>query len=232
MTRTLVRFVPVLALLFSLAAFAQTATPAPAAAAPAGATASGPGKIGIVNIRGAIVSTNEGQRDFQALQTKFSPKRNELETLNREVEDLKNQLSKTGDKLNEDARNNLLRQIDTKQKSLNRALEDAQNEFGAQENEIANRIAQKLAEVLDKYAKQNGYALIFDTSGQSSPVIWADVNSVDVTQALVDAYNAATGVSAPPKTPGTAAAPAPKPAPAKPAPAKPAPAKPAGKPAQ
>ncbi len=148
--------------LFSLAAFAQTATPAPAAAAPAGATASGPGKIGIVNIRGAIVSTNEGQRDFQALQTKFSPKRNELETLNREVEDLKNQLSKTGDKLNEDARNNLLRQIDTKQKSLNRALEDAQNEFGAQENEIANRIAQKLAEVLDKYAKQNGYALIFD----------------------------------------------------------------------
>ena len=228
MTRTLARLVPVLILLFSLAAFAQSATPAaPAAAAPAGATASGPGKIGIVNIRGAIVSTNEGQRDFQALQAKFSPKRNELETLNREVEDLKNQLSKTGDKLNQDARDNLLRQIDTKQKSLNRALEDAQNDFGAQENEIANRIAQKLAEVLDKYAKQNGYALIFDTSGQSSPVIWADVNSVDVTQALVDAYNAATGVSAPPKTPGSAAAPAPKPAPAKPAPAKPA-----GKPAQ
>ena len=227
MTRTFVRFVTVLALLFSLAAFAQTATPAPPAAAPAGATAAGPGKIGIINIRGAIVSTNEGQRDFQALQAKFNPKRSELETLNREVEDLKNQLSKTGDKLNADARDNLLRQIDTKQKSLNRALEDAQNDFGAQENEIAGRIAQKLAEVLDKYAKQNGYALIFDTSGQSSPVIWADVNSVDVTQALVDAYNAATGVPAPPRTPGSAVAPAPKPAPARSAPAKPA-----GKPAQ
>jgi len=226
MKRTLVRFVPVLALLCSFAAFAQTATPAPAAAAPAGATAAGPGKIGIVNIRGAIVSTNEGQRDFQALQGKFNPKRSELETLNREVEDLKNQLSKTGDKLNEDARNNLLRQIDTKQKGLNRAVEDAQNEFGAQENEIANRIAQKMGEVLDKYAKEHGYSIIFDTSGQSSAVIWADVNSVDVTQAVVEAYNAATGVPAPPKAPGAAAAPAPKPAPAKPAPAKPA-AKPA-----
>ena len=177
------------------------------------------------------MNTSEGQRDFQALQGKFAPKRSELEALNRDVEELKNQLSKTGDKLNEDARNNLLRQIDTKQKSLN-ALRRRAKRSGAQENEIANRIGQKMAEVLDKYAKHNGYALIFDTSRQNNPVIWADLNSVDVTQALMDAYNAATGVSAPPKTPGSAAAPAPKPAPAKPAPAKPARGLPAGIPAQ
>ena len=38
MTRTLVRFLPLLAIVLSLAAFAQTGTPAPAAAAPACAT--------------------------------------------------------------------------------------------------------------------------------------------------------------------------------------------------
>ena len=126
-----------------------------------------------MNIQAAIINTNEGQRDFEALRKKFDPKRNELESLNREVEDLKKQLSTTGDKLNEDARGNLLKQIDTKQKSLQRSYEDANNDLQAQQNEIATRIGQKMMGVLDKYAKEHGYSIILDYSGQASPVLWA-----------------------------------------------------------
>jgi outer membrane protein len=205
MTRTFARFFPLVLLVVSLAAFAQTAPApaaapaAPAAAAPAAAPAptATPGvvKVGIVSIQAAILNTNEGQRDFMALQTKFTPKRNELESLNTEVENLKKQLSTTGDKLNEEARNNLVKQIDTKQKTLQRNYEDANNDLQAQQNDIANRIGQKMMEVLDRYAKQNGYSLMLDVSSQSSPVIWA-ANSVDVTQALVEAYNSTSGVPA------------------------------------
>ena len=163
-----------------------------------------------MNIQAAIINTNEGQRDFESLRKKFDPKRNELESLNREVEDLKKQLSTTGDKLNEDARGNLLKQIDTKQKTLQRSYEDANNDLQAQQNEIATRIGQKMMSVLDKYAKDHGYSIILDYSGQASPVLWAS-NTVDVTQPIVEAYNGVSGVPPQPKPAGAGPATAPAP---------------------
>jgi outer membrane protein len=164
-----------------------------------------------VNIQAAIINSNEGQRDFETLRKKYDPKRNELESLNHEVENLKKQLSTTGDKLNEAARGSLLQQIDSKQKTLQRSYEDANNDLQAQQNEIASRIGQKMMEVLDKYAKEHGYSVILDYSGQASPVLWA-ASSVDVTPILVEAYNSVSGVPPQPKAAGAGPAGNPKPA--------------------
>ncbi len=206
-------------------AAAHAATPAastPAAAAPSGST--GIAKIGIISLQQAVFATNEGRRDFETLQKKFQPKQTELEASNKEIEDLKKQLNTQGDKLNEEARANLVKQIETKQKSFQRNLEDFQGDAQAQQNEIGNRILQKLADVLDKYAKDNGFSLILDVSGPQSPVVWAG-SSTDVTKAVVDAYNAQSGVPAPaagtaaPKPTGAATTPKPAtPKPATPAP--------------
>jgi Skp family chaperone for outer membrane proteins len=187
-----------IAVLASAGAFAQTAT----SAAPAAAVPSGPAKIGIINIQQAIVATNEGRRDLEALQKKFEPKQAELQNANKEVADLQNQLKTQGEKLNEDARGNLVRSIDSKQKTLQRNFEDAQADFQGQQNEIVNRIGGKLMEVLDKYAKDNGYTVVLDVSSQQSPVLWA-AQTTDVTKPIVDAYNAQSGVAAPPTTAAT-----------------------------
>ncbi len=197
MTRNFARLIPVLALVLSLSAFAQTGS----AAAPAGQ-----GKIGIINIQGAIVASNEGQRDFQSLQKKFDPKRVELENLNKDVDELTKRLNTQSDKLNEEARAQLARELDTKKKTLQRNYEDANNDVQGQQNEIANRIGQKMMEAVDKYAKANGYAVILDISGQGSPVLWAG-ESTDITPAIVEAYNASSGVPAQPKAAGAPAAP-------------------------
>jgi outer membrane protein len=205
MNRNFARLIPAmaLALIFSVPAVAQSA--APASAAPAVT------KVGIVNIQAAIVNSNEGERDFETLQKKFDPKRTELENLNKEVDELQKKFNTQGDKLNDEARGDLLKQIDAKKKTLQRNYEDANTEIQAQQNEIANRIGQKLVAVLDKYAKENSFTIILDVSGQSSPVLWA-ASSVDITKAMVDAYNAQSGVAAPVKPAAAAkpAAPAPK----------------------
>jgi len=205
MNRNFARFIPAtaLAIIFSIPAFAQTAAPAPAAA-PAVA------KVAIVNLQAAIVNTNEGQRDFEALQKKFDPKRTELENLKKEVDDLQKKFNTQADKLNDEARADLLKQIDVKKKTLQRSYEDSNADFQAQQDEIANRIVQKLVEVLDKFAKDNSYTVVLDVSGQSSPVLWA-ASSVNVTKELVDAYNTQSGVAAPAKS-ATAPKPAAKPA--------------------
>lgn len=197
MTRNLARFFPVVAVAMFLSAFAAT-----------GVAQTTSSKIGVVDIQAAIFSCNEGQRDFQALQKQFEPKKNEIDGLNKEVEDLKKQYNDQGPKLNAEAKDNLIKQIDTKQKQLNRVLEDAQGDAQQKQQEIVNRIGQKMLGVLDKYAKENAFALVLDVSGQQNPVLWA-AETVNITPAIVQAYNTESGVAAPPKPAGGTAPTAP-----------------------
>ena len=206
MTSKFTRVFLAMAFVISVAALAQTgsaaATPAPAAADPAAPAVTGTGtKVGTISMEQAIFATNEGRRDFEALSKKLEPKQNELKGQNDEIEALQKQLNTQQDKLNDDARASLVKQIETKKKSLDRALQDAREDAQNQQNEIAQRILQKLGPVLIKYANDNGFGVIMDTSQpwpQSPVVWWRDV--VDVTKPVVDVYNAQSGVPAPAST--------------------------------
>jgi outer membrane protein len=230
MTSKFPRILLATAFVISVAALAQTgsaaaapgAASAPASSAPA-VTGTGT-KVGTISMEQAIFATNEGRRDFEALSKKLEPKQNELKNQNDEIDALKKQLNAQEGKLNDDARANLVKQIETKQKSLDRQLQDAREDAQNQQNEIAQRIIQKLGPVLIKYAADNGFGVIMDTSQPwpQSPVVWWG-EAVDVTKPVVDLYNAQSGVPAP-----ATSAPAAKPAGTKPAvtPTKPATTKP------
>ena len=174
-----------LAFVLPTVAMAQGGTASPSA------PPTSPTRIGIVSIQSAIVGTNDGQKSLQVLEKKFDPKRNELKSLSDEIDSLKKQLETQGPKLNDEARASLGRQIDTKQKTLSRAQEDAQNDFTEQQNEVVQRVVQKLIPIIDKYAQDNGLILVMDGSKPwpEWPVLWASP-SVDITKAVVDIYNA------------------------------------------
>ncbi|MEP6645131.1 MAG: OmpH family outer membrane protein, partial [Acidobacteriaceae bacterium] len=191
----------------SITSIAQTADPsaalpaAPSAAssAPATIATGGGSKIGTINVEQAIFASNEGQRDFDALSKKLEPKQTDLKSKNDEVESLKKQLNAQGEKLNDDSRGTLVKQIEQKQKSLERSVQDARDDAQNQQNEIAQRILQKMAPIIVKYAGDNGFGLIMDTSNPwpNGPVLWAGP-AVDITKPVVDAYNLQSGVAAPP----------------------------------
>lgn len=200
---------------FSLAQAQQPAAApaggAPAAGAPPDAPSSAPAnpagalnikatgtKVGTINIEQAIFASNEGQRDFQSLSKKFEPKQNELKGAADEIDSLKKQLNDQQDKLNEESRDKLVKQIETKQKSFDRAQQDAQEDFQGQQGEIGNRILTKMAPLIVKYAADHEFGVILDTSQQwpRSPVLW-NGPAVDITQPIVEAYNVQSGVAAP-----------------------------------
>jgi Skp family chaperone for outer membrane proteins len=170
---------------------------APSAAGDAVTTSSG-SKVGTINIEQAIFASNEGQRDFEALTKKLEPKQTELKRMNDELDSLKKQLNTQGDKLNEEARNTLVSSIGQKQKALDRSVQDARDDAQAQQQDIAQRILQKMAPLIVKYASEHGYGVIIDTSNPwpNGPVLWAG-QSVDITKAIVDSYNVQSGVAAP-----------------------------------
>ena len=221
MKPTLVRSLTLAALLFSASAFAQTsggsaALPsAPSAAGdPAAITNPGGTKIGTINVEGAIFASNEGQRDFDVLSKKLEPKQNELKAKSDEIDGMKKQLNTTGDKLSDDAKANLMKQIETKQKALERDAQDAQDDARNQENEIAQRILQKMAPLIVDYARNNGFALIVDASANNQwpngPVVWTS-GALDITKPVVDAYNVKSGVAPSAKPAATGTKPAAKP---------------------
>src|SRR5215472_2004576 len=189
----------ILALALGLGLSASTAALAQGASAPAGSPPAVPGKIGIVGIQEAIAATNEGKKEIEALQQKFAGKQTKLKALNDEVEGLKKQYQAQEASLGEDARATKAKAIEAKTKSLQRNYEDYQNEVQQAEQEILNRLGGKMLNVMEKYATANGYSLILDVSNpQTTPVLWASGPS-NITQALVDAYNAQSPVAAPAK---------------------------------
>jgi outer membrane protein len=208
---------------------APKTSPAAPLASPTVATGTGT-KIGTINIEQAVVGTNEGQRDFETLSKKLEPKRSELKAQNDELDALQKQLQTQEGKLNEDARATLVKQIETKKKSLDRAAQDFQEDGQNQQKEIFQRILQKMAPVIVKHAQDSGYAMIVDTSNPwpQSPILWYG-ESGDITKAVVDIYNAQSGVPAPAGS-GAAKPAAPKPTTPKPAAPKPTTPKPSDTP--
>ncbi|HVW77929.1 MAG TPA: OmpH family outer membrane protein [Alloacidobacterium sp.] len=187
-------------------AFAQGSSTAAPAAAPAAAAPAGPAKIAVIMFQPAVMQTNEGQRNFADLQKKYDPKRTQLKTMSDEIDSLKKQLQTAGANLSDTERQNRLKVIDEKEKAFQRLGEDTQNDFQQDLQQTYNQLAEKVYNVVQEYAKQNGYTLVIDGSAQASPVLWRS-DSTDISAAVIQAYNQKSGVPAPPTPAGGAAAP-------------------------
>jgi Skp family chaperone for outer membrane proteins len=170
---------------------------APAAASPVAPTAY-PAKIALIAFEQAVLSTNEGQKTLAETQKKYAPQKTKIEGLSAEIDTLKKQLQ-AGQSLTDQQRAAKLKEIDAKDKELQRESEDAQNAYDLEVRESLSKVMQKVNIVLQDYVKKNGYTLLLDVGGQQSPVMWAATEpNADITQAVVDAYNASSGVAAPP----------------------------------
>jgi Skp family chaperone for outer membrane proteins len=229
MNRTLVLISALGAGLTSVAGLAQTtaptapATSAPAAAAPAAPAAPPqaiPAKIALIAFEQAVFATNEGQVAVQNVQKKYEPKKNQIDALAQEVDTLKKQAQGGPTTLSDAERATRLKSIDTKEKQLNREAEDAQNAYQADLQEAYGKVAQKVSVAVKNYVTENGYTILLDVSNQqTNNVMWVNPKeNIDITQAVVNAYNASSGVAAPPPAAPSASAPAARPRPATTAP--------------
>jgi outer membrane protein len=201
----------VLALAASLAGPAAWAQSSGVGAAPAAGM-----KVGVINVQVAITSTSEGKQAAAELQSQFAPRQSELDNLRRQVEDIQTRLRTGASTLSDDEKARLAREGDQLSRQFQRKQQDSQDDFNEAQREIVDRIGRKMIDVLDKYSKEQGYGVIFDTSAQNTPVVYA-ANQIDVTQEIIRLYDqnypvkaGAAKSSAPPRSA------APKPAPATP----------------
>jgi outer membrane protein len=182
-----------------------------------GAAASAPTKIAVLNVRNAIVATAEGKQAQALLQSQFAPKQNELQSTQKQIEDIQRRMSEGARTLSDDEKSKLQRQGELLSRRLQRDNDGLNEELNAAQGEIVDTIGRKMLDVLDRYARENGYVAVLDTSAQGSPVIYGS-SQADITQDVVRLYDQAYPVKG--GAPAASSAPTPKPAAPAPAPAK------------
>ncbi len=172
-----------------------------------------PTKIGIIHVQAAILGTKEGKKAGEDLNAQFSQRKADLEKKQASIDQLKDQLQKGSATMSDEAKNKLMREIDSQTTALKRATEDAQADVEQAEGKIINELGAKLYAIVEKYAKDNGYSMIIDVSGQQQPVWWAS-DSINITNEVIGLYDKAypgTGTSTATKPAGpTGSAPAPQ----------------------
>ena len=198
--------------LLTVAGMAQTTTPTTQPAAHAAvAPHAEPAKIALIEYEQVAAATNEGQRAIQEIQAKYAPKKSQIDAESAEVDSLKKQLQSAPATLSDEDRASKLRTIDTKEKQLQRDAQDATQAYNGDLQDALGKVAQKLGPTVVKYVQENGYTLLLDLSGQQAQggvsVMWATPGT-DISQAVIEAYNASSGVAAPtPSAPTPAARP-------------------------
>ena len=192
-------------LLGSAAAFAQNAA--------TGATAA---RIGAINVLEAISATAEGKQGAAQLDAQFAPQQKELETLEKQVNDLQQRLNAGQSTLSDEERGRITAQGTKLAQRLDRKKNEYQEDVNAAQREIVDGIGRKLIVVIDRYAQEHGYVMIFDSSAQNSQMLYASKN-IDLTREIVHLYDQGNpvkgAIASPTKQPAAATKPVTPPAP-------------------
>jgi outer membrane protein len=181
-----------------------------------------PTKVAVISIQGAIAATKDGQKAIAELDSKAAPKRKELDQKQTDINALKDQLNKGSNTLSEATKAELYKNIQQKTTSLQRDFEDAQADMDQEQQKVLQQLGQKILAVIERYARDNGFAMVVDVSSPQTPVMYASP-SIDITKEIIDLYdkNSATmstpapAKSATPVLPTTPKPTAPKPPPIK-----------------
>jgi outer membrane protein len=171
-----------LACALSAGAVWAQATGAPGAAAS--------GKVGVLNVRSAILGTSEGKLAQAELQSQFAPRQTELENMNKQINDLRQRLAACEGKCSQEEIARLTTQGQRLAQQLERKQTEMQEDANAAQADVFDRLGRKMNDVLDRYARENGFVVLLDYSAQNTPIVNFSTQA-DVTQDIVRLYDQA-----------------------------------------
>lgn len=176
------------------AAFAVLLT-IPAAWAQAGSSADAPSKVAVINLQEAVVGTAEGKQASKQIQAQFAPRQNELQGIGKQIQDIQQRLQTGANTLSDEEKARLQRQATELQRRGQREEQDYQQDYQDASQDAINHIGQRMLPIVNKYAQQNGYGVVIDTSAQNTPVIY-NAAQIDITKQIIKLYDDAYPVKA------------------------------------
>jgi outer membrane protein len=166
-------------------------------------------KVGVVDLQRALAETEDGRKAKETLKKLFEQRQKTLDKAQTDLKVLKDSIDKQRDVLQRDV---LAKKLEEYQKAfgeLQTTYVDFQRELAAKEGELTKPILQRMERVVRRIGQSEGFGVVLDRS--EAGVIYVPT-SYDLTDVLIQRYNAGEGRD--PDARGTSGPTAPKAAPA------------------
>ncbi len=141
---------------------AAAAIPVSFASAQAVPSAQGvpPAKVAIINAQKAVSDTQEIKKAQAAMEAKYKPREQAIQSLQGELQSIQQQLSTPN--LPPDREAQLRSDGTIKQKQLQRLTEDLQGDFNNERQDVLGRAGRQMADVVKKIAEARGIDIVID----------------------------------------------------------------------
>ena len=151
-----------------------------------GVAASAQTKVAVINLQRAVLESEEIQKASAAMESKYKPRQQEIEKIQKDLQAIQQQLQAGAGKLTPQAEADLTAQGQRKQRDLQRLGDDLQADVNAERSEVLGKSSQKMGDVVKKLAEEKGYDVVVD-----SQYTWYFKAALDITAEALAAFNKA-----------------------------------------
>lgn len=119
-----------------------------------------PAKVAIINAQKAVADTQEMKKTQLALQAKYQPRTQAIQSLQNQLQSIQQQLGASN--ITPDREAALRADGTEKQKQLQRLTEDLQSDLNNERQDILGRAGRQMTEVVKKIAEDRGIDIVID----------------------------------------------------------------------
>ncbi|MGI8744595.1 MAG: OmpH family outer membrane protein [Bryobacteraceae bacterium] len=119
-------------------------------------------KVAIINSQQAVFGTAEFKKWKTDAETRFKPRQDQLQKLQKDLADIQAQLQ--GGKLNQQGEQELTAQGQRKQREGQRMQQDYQEDLDREQNDVLARMGGRMREVVSKLAESKGVDVVMDAA--------------------------------------------------------------------
>jgi outer membrane protein len=150
-------------------------------------------KVAVINLQKAVLESAEIKAASAAMEARYKPRVSQIEALDKELAAIQQNLQVNQGKLTEQGVTELTAQGQRKQRDAQRLRDDLQADVDRDRNDILQKSALKMTDVLKKLSEEKGIDVVVDAP--SAPYFKA---ALDLTSELVAAFDKAYPAAAPP----------------------------------
>jgi outer membrane protein len=148
--------------------------------------------VAVINLQKAVLESAEIKAASAAMEAKYKPRVTQVEQIDKEIAAISQNLQTNAGKLTAQAESELNSQGTRKQRDVQRLRDDLQADVNRDREEILQKAALKMTDVLKKLAEEKGYDIVVD-----SPYAPYFKASLDITPDLIAAFDKAYPAAAP-----------------------------------
>ncbi|MAT65368.1 MAG: hypothetical protein CMN57_06960 [Gammaproteobacteria bacterium] len=137
-------------------------------------------KVGFVNTAKLMEEAPQAQDASKQMETEFAPREKELISLQREIKQMEDKLTRDGAVMSESERNKAERELLNQKRDLKRSQDEFREDLNIRRNELLARLQKELNDAIVALAKEDGYDLVLFEG-----VVFAS-DRIDITDAVLE----------------------------------------------